>query len=290
MEAMEEQETRDGGVSSARPSADLHTHTNFSDGVLSPEGLVRKAKSVGLEAIAISDHDNVGALEEAAEVGRSIGVEVIPGLELSATLGEKDVHILAYFFDPSHTRLLEYLEFFRLERLRRAERIVQKLNGLDIPLSIDAVLDKAGIGSVGRPHIASALVEEGHIQTYHEAFSKYIGARGPAYESKYQLSPGEAVRLIAQAGGLSFFAHPGKYTTESDLVALMDVGLDGIEVIHPSHSPSMQQHYRSLASQYFLLHSGGSDYHGGKKNDDLSFGSYGVPMSVVEDMRRRCFR
>jgi len=290
MDAMEEKETRDAGASSADAKADLHTHTTHSDGALTPEELVRKAKSKGLAAIAIADHDNVAGLAEATEVGRSIGVEVIPGLELSATLGEKDVHILAYFFDPTHPRLLEYLEFFRLERRKRAERIVRKLNGLDIPLSLDSVLDQAGIGSVGRPHIASALVEEGHTQNYQEAFIKYIGSNGPAFEKKYQVGPAEAVQLIAQAGGLSFFAHPGKHTTEADLVALMDVGLDGIEVIHPSHSPTLQKHYRSLASQYFLLQSGGSDFHGGKKNDEAVFGAYTVPMSIVEDMRRRCFR
>lgn len=290
MEAMEEKESRESGVSSAEARADLHTHTSHSDGVLSPEQLVLKASKAGLAAIAITDHDNVAGLAEAAEVGRSVGVEVIPGLELSATLGEKDVHILAYFFDPTHTRLLEYLEFFRRERLKRAERIVRKLNGMDIPLSLEAVLDQAGIGSVGRPHIANALVVEGHTQNYQEAFVKYIGTNGPAFERKYQVSPEEAVRLIAQAGGLSFFAHPGKHTTEADLIALMDVGMDGIEVIHPSHSPSLQQHYSRLASQYFLLHSGGSDFHGGKKNDDAIFGAYTVPMSVVEEMRRRCFR
>ncbi len=290
MDAMEEKETRESGVSVSEAQADLHTHTTHSDGALSPEELVRKAKSVGLSAIAITDHDNVAALAEAQEVGDSLGVEIIPGLELSATLGDKDVHILAYFFDPTHQRLLEYLEFFRHERLKRAERIVRKLNGLEIPLTIDSVLDQAGIGSVGRPHIASALVEEGHIHNYQEAFVKYLGANGPAFEKKYQVGPEEAVRLIAQAGGLSFFAHPGKHTTEADLVALMDVGLDGIEVIHPSHSPSLQQHYRSLASQYFLLESGGSDFHGGKKNDGGNFGSCTVPMSMVEEMRRRCFR
>ena len=290
MEAMEEQETRESSVSSTDGRADLHTHTTHSDGCLSPEELILKAKKAGLSAIALADHDNVAGLEEATEVGRSVGVEVVPGLELSATVGDKDVHVLAYFFDPTHTRLLEYLEFFRQERLKRAERIVRKLNGLDIPISIDAVLEQAGIGSVGRPHIASALVEEGHTQNYHEAFSRFLGSNGPAFEKKFQLGPAEAVKLIADAGGLSFYAHPGKYTTESDLLALIDVGLDGIEVIHPSHSPTLQKHYANLASQYFLLQSGGSDFHGGKKNDDAVFGSYTVPMTAVEEMRRRRFR
>jgi predicted metal-dependent phosphoesterase TrpH len=289
MEAKEEMETQDDRDASPPGRADLHTHTTYSDGALTPEQLVHKARDAGLTAIAITDHDNVGAYAEASVIGNAVGVEVIPGLELSASLGEKDLHILAYFFNPTDRQLLEYLEIFRRERLRRAERIVQKLNGLDVPITIESVLDQAGIGSVGRPHIASVLVEEGYTQNYHEAFSKYIGTGGPAYEKKYQVSPEEAVKMVARAGGLSFFAHPGKYATESDLAALMAAGLDGIEVVHPSHSPSMQAHYRRLADQYFLLESGGSDFHGGKKNDDTVFGSYTVPMSIVEMMRRRRF-
>lgn len=287
---MTETEERAEGASTAQERADLHSHTIYSDGALTPEQLVRKAKDVGLTTLAITDHDNVGALNEAGEWGRSLGVDIIPGLELSATLGEKDVHILAYLFDPRNERLLEYLEFFRRERLKRAERIVKKLNQLNIPLTLDAVLEQAGIGSVGRPHIASALVVAGHIGSYHEAFDRFIGVGAPAYEKKYQVSPQEAVRLVAMAGGVSFFAHPGKYTTEADLVQLINVGLDGIEVIHPSHSPTMQQHYRRLANQYFLLESGGSDFHGGRKSDDSSFGAFTVPMRVVDEMRRRCFR
>ncbi|MEK6650328.1 MAG: PHP domain-containing protein, partial [Bacteroidota bacterium] len=248
-------EERAEGASTAQERADLHSHTIYSDGALTPEQLVRKAKAVGITTLGITDHDNVGALDEASECGRSLGVDIIAGLELSATLGEKDVHILAYLFDPKNERLLEYLEFFRRERLKRAERIVKKLNQLNIPVTLEAVLEQAGIGSVGRPHVASALVVGGFISNYHEAFDRYIGVGAPAYEKKYQVSPQEAVRLVALAGGVSFFAHPGKYTTEADLVQCINVGLDGIEVIHPSHSPTMQQHYRRLANQYFLLES-----------------------------------
>lgn len=287
---MIETEERAEGASPAQERADLHSHTTYSDGALTPEQLVRKARSVGITTLAITDHDNVGALPEATECGRSVGVDIIAGLELSATLGDKDVHILAYLFDPTNERLLEYLEFFRRERLKRAERMVKKLNQLNIPVTLESVLDHAGIGSVGRPHVAGALLTGGYISSYHEAFDRYIGVGAPAYEKKYQVSPQEAVRLVALAGGVSFFAHPGKYTTEADLVQLINVGLDGIEVVHPSHSPTMQQHYRRLANQYFLLESGGSDFHGGRKNDDTVFGAFTVPMRVVEEMRRRCFR
>ena len=154
---------------------------------------------------------------------------------------------------------------------------------------MEAVLDQAGIGSVGRPHIANALIEEGLVDTYHEVFAKYIGTGGPAYERKYQVSPQEAVKLISSSRGLSFFAHPGKYTTETELLELIKVGIDGIEVVHPSHNEARQGYYRGVVNQYFLLESGGSDFHGGKKNDAAVFGQFAIPMQIVETMRSRLF-
>jgi len=284
---MEEREQRE--TPSVEGRADLHLHTTFSDGALTPHELVKRAHDAGLKSIAITDHDHVGALEEAAETGKSFGVEVISGLELSVTFGDRDVHILAYFFDPTDKTLLEYLDVFRRERLRRAEKIVEKLNKINIPITLDAVLEQAGEGSVGRPHIANALLEEGLTGSYHEAFIKYIGQNGPAYEKKFQVSPEEAIRLISSCGGLSFLAHPGKYTSEAELLDLIKKGLDGIEVVHPSHNESRQEYYRGVVNQYFLLESGGSDFHGGKKNDDYAFGAFVVPLHVVEAMRSRLF-
>ena len=269
--------------------ADLHTHTTHSDGALSPYDLIQRAHSVGLTVLSITDHDNVGALDEAIEWGKSFDMEVITGLELSVSLGEKDVHILAYFVDCRNQDLLDYLTFFRRERLKRAERIVQKLNDLSIPLRLEAVLEQAGIGSVGRPHVANALLDGGYVGSYHEAFDRYIGTGGPAFEKKYQLSPIDAFKMITAAGGLSFLAHPGKYLSEFDLSQLIKSGLDGIEVVHPAHDEKLMGYYRGLVNQYFLLESGGSDFHGGKKNDDHTLGLYTVPMHVVETMRSRLF-
>lgn len=269
--------------------ADLHTHTTHSDGALSTYDLIRRAHSVGLEVLSITDHDNVGALDEAIELGKSVGMEVITGLELSVSLGDKDVHILAYFIDHRNQDLLDYLTFFRRERLKRAERIVQKLNKLNVPLKMEAVLEQAGIGSVGRPHIANALLDGGHIGSYHEAFERYIGTWGPAFEKKYQLHPADAFKLVTSSGGLSFLAHPGRSISELELSQLIKNGLDGIEVVHPAHDEKLKDYYRGLANQYFLLESGGSDFHGGKKNDDHTLGLFTVPMHVVETMRSRLF-
>jgi predicted metal-dependent phosphoesterase TrpH len=250
---------------------------------------VDRARAIDLTVISITDHDNVGALDDAIDYGRQSGIEVIPGVELSVAMGGKDVHVLAYFVDHKNQNLLDYLTFFRYERHKRAERIVEKLNKINIPIRFESVQEQAGVGSLGRPHIANVLVDEGFTDSYHEAFAKYIGVGGPAYEKKFQLGPEEAIRLISQAGGLSFLAHPGKYTSEVELVQLIKAGLDGIEVVHPSHNDARQEHYRGLVSQYFLLESGGSDFHGGKKNDDYAFGTFWVPIQIVDAMKKRLF-
>lgn len=264
-------------------------HTIYSDGVLSPYELIKKCKQNGLSIISITDHDSVNSFPDAIEYGKEFGVEVIPGVELSALVEDKDVHVLGYFVDYTNTRLLEYLEFFRIERVKRAERIVAKLNSINVPLKFESVMERAGKGAVGRPHIASAMVEEGYIETYHQAFEKFIGNGGPAYEKKFQLTISDAIQLISSSGGLSFLAHPGRYTTEELLHHTIKSGLDGIEVIHPSHQPSHTAYYRGVVNEYFLLESGGSDFHGGKKNDDEVLGNFYIDEDRVNMMKHRLF-
>jgi predicted metal-dependent phosphoesterase TrpH len=267
--------------------ADLHLHTLYSDGALPPRDLLQQARQAGLTTISITDHDNTGALQEALEHGALLGVAVIPGVELSTTVDGQDIHLLGYFIDPGNTTLQEHLALFRAERYRRAERIVRKLNELKVPLSFEAVQVRAGRGSIGRPHIAGALVEEGFIDSYQEAFSRYLGFGRPAYERKYQVSPRDAIRLVAEAGGLSFIAHPGNAIDERVLLALIKEGVDGIEVVHPSHSEERTAYYRGIAEEYFLLASGGSDFHGGPKRDSETLGRYTITEEAVEMMRRR---
>lgn len=272
-----------------RERADLHLHSTYSDGVLSPYELIKKAKEANLRIISITDHDNVNAIDDAIGIGEEFGVEVIPGVELSVNLEDKEVHILGYFVDHKYPAFLEHLSMFRRERLRRAERIVEKLNNLNVPLKLEDVLERAGTASIGRPHIATALVEGGLAESYRQAFSKYIGYGCPAYEKKYQLSPTEALQLVATAKGLSFLAHPGKYMSDAALLELIKAGVDGVEVIHPSHGPERMAHFRGIVNEYFLLQSGGSDFHGGKKNDDQALGVFTIPVEWVENMRRRLF-
>lgn len=277
------------GQHRVEPLADLHTHTTHSDGHHAPAELVRRAKEAGVAILGIADHDSVGALDEAIEAGRALGIEVIPGMELSASSPDGELHILGYFMDHRSPLLTEALAIFRRKRLDRVERIVGKLNRMKIPLTVESVLAEATGDSVGRPHIASALVNGGHAATYHQAFSRFIGDGRPAFEKKEEFSPEETIRLIAAAGGLSFLAHPGRNVEEPLLRRLIASGLDGIETCHPSHSAELTHYYRGIASEYFLLESGGSDYHGGMKNDDHLLGRIGVPASAVDMMRHRLF-
>jgi predicted metal-dependent phosphoesterase TrpH len=270
--------------------ADLHTHTNYSDGVLSPEQLINKAKNAGLSYLAITDHDNVDAVEEAIETGKSIGVEVIPGVEISSDHNGREVHVLAYFFNYKDEEFLSYLKHVRGERYKRAERIVEKLNEINIPIKLDDVLAQVkGSGSIGRPHIAVALLEAGYVDTYIETFNKYIGDGKPAYVKKPNLSTQEAIKLIARSGGLSFLAHPGRNIRDEELCQIIEFGIDGIEIIHPSHNQTDSAYFQKTAGQYFLLESGGSDFHGGRINDESVLGKFWINEQKVIAMKNRLF-
>lgn len=264
---------------------DLHTHTNKSDGILSPEKLINLAKERDISTIAITDHDSVNALEEAIEIGNSLGIRVIAGVELSTDIDERDVHILGLFLDHKNEDLLKYLSFFREERLYRAKRIVKKLNLLGHNISLDDVMKFAQSSAIGRPHIAYAMMDLGIVSNFYEAFEKYIGDNGPAYERKIHVSPKSALKIISDAGGLSFVAHPG-YINENILTALIKAGVDGIEVIHPAHNDYQVRFYRGIVHQYCLLECGGSDFHGGNKNDSENLGKCYISQSSLDAMQK----
>ena len=266
--------------------ADLHMHTCYSDGLYTPSELINLVKEKEIDKIAITDHDSINAIEEATECGRSLGIEVIPGVEISTDIEDHEVHLLGYFLDTSNEELNKYLTFFRDERFHRAKRIIQKLRNLGINISMDDVMDKAKNSAVGRPHIAGTLVDLGFVEDYYSAFDKYLGDGKPACERKIHVSPQSALKIINDAGGLSFIAHPG-YVKESILMTLIKAGLDGIEVVHPSHKDYKKRFYKGIVNQYCLLESGGSDFHGGKKGDADNLGKYCIDASKVEAMRKR---
>jgi predicted metal-dependent phosphoesterase TrpH len=265
---------------------DLHTHTFYSDGFYSPEDLVNKAHAKQIEQLSITDHDNVNGISEAMECAEKFGIEIIPGLEISSDIRDTEVHILAYFIDPQNEELAHYLNFFREERYKRAIRIVKKLNILGLEIGIDDVLKFAKNSAIGRPHIAQALLAKGQVKSFFEAFYKFIGNHAPAYERKVHLSPQSAFKIINDAGGLSFIAHPGNMP-EILIKELIDAGVDGIEVVHPSHSPEQTRFYRGIVNEYFLLECGGSDFHGGKREDDEHLGKFYTTSRVVDAMKTR---
>ncbi len=268
---------------------DLHSHTNHSDGYYSPEELVYKAKDVGIDILSITDHDSTNAIEKATKIGRELGVEIIPGVEISSDIRGLEVHILGYFIDITNKELEHYLKFFREERIRRANNIVRKLNHLGLDISMADVMRMSKNSAVGRPHIAQAMLELGLVKSFQDAFNKYIKNGGPAYEGKVHLSPQSAFKIISDAGGLSFVAHP-RHMSENIIKELIDAGADGIEVIHPSHSKELIRFYRGIVNEYYLLESGGSDFHGGKRDDDDKFGKFFTTPIVVEAMRTRIMR
>jgi predicted metal-dependent phosphoesterase TrpH len=266
--------------------ADLHAHTIYSDGSLTPFELINKAKNLGIEYLAITDHDTIEAINQAIEIGNDLGVKIIPGLEVSTEYYNKELHILGYFIDINNDSLQNYLAKFREERKKRAKRIIVKLRKLGFNLSIDDVLEVSNGDSIARTHIAEAMVNKNIVSSYFEAFGKFIGDSGPAYEKKIHLSPKDVIELINQSCGLSFLAHPNTMP-EKSIQALIKSGLDGIEVVHPSHDASKVEYFRKIASTHYLLESGGSDFHGGLRNDFKNFGRFGTSIENIHSMKKR---
>lgn len=251
---------------------DLHVHTTASDGMYRPAEIVRRAVEAGLAAIAVTDHDTVGGVDEALEAGRNMGLEVLTGTEISAEFPSGTMHILGYGFDPHDAGLRDALEQYRRNRDERNPQILAKLAELGVPISYEAVRAKAGGESVGRPHIAQTLVEAGHVTSVDEAFRLYLARGCPAYVNRRRAAPEEAIRMIHQAGGLAVLAHASQLKRTMQEVRritaeLADAGLDGIEVYHPDHSADDMRALGVLARQLNLVVTGGTDYHGHVRED-----------------------
>jgi predicted metal-dependent phosphoesterase TrpH len=247
---------------------DLHLHTTASDGVLTPSGIVHYAKEKGLKAIAVTDHDTIDGNGEALDEGEKLGIEVIPGVEISAQFDLGSMHILGYFIDIGNRTLNEKLSLLQETRAQRNPRMVQKLRELGVEITYDEVQHASGGGQVGRPHFAQVLLKKGFVNTVQEAFSRYLGKGAPAYVDKFRFDPKEAIRLIREARGIPVLAHPFTLHIPSPtqlkalLNELVELGLMGIEVYYPEHSEGQISLYESLAERYGLLVTGGSDYHG----------------------------
>lgn len=266
---------------------DLHVHTNASDGTESPRQVVYRAGKVGLQAIAITDHDTLNGIIPALEAGRAVPLEVLPGIELSTEYMDEEVHLLGYLMDLNHGCFLAHLIHLRQDRKERAIKMVNKLRQMGIPITSEQVFSVAGGGAVGRPHVARVLIEMGFVQSIAQAFELYIGRGGPAYVSRFKYSPVQAVRMIRQAGGVPVLAHPGSGNSDALIPQLVDEGLQGLEVYYPGHSSQVVEHYLEFCRYYNLLFTGGSDYHGPEHKNHGSLGTVTVPYSVVQGLKAR---
>lgn len=277
--------------------ADLHIHTTASDGVFMPSEVVRLAALNKVKVISVTDHDTVDGIDEAVAAAKEYGIEIVPGIEISSTYREREVHILGYFLDYKQEWFVEFLNTLKNARYERAKRIVEKLKNLGVKIDFNEIQCLDNEMSLGRPHIARILVSKGYASDIPDAFSKYLVKGAPGFVEREKVSPHEAVQKIVRANGIPVLAHPG-LISDFDLGAFIEElkghGLKGIEVYHPSHDINMTKKIYKLAVKYRLALTGGSDYHGdldgrnerksGKARADV--GSVGVTVETVEALKK----
>lgn len=270
------------------PSTDLHIHTTYSDGEIAPEEVLSRLQYIGASACAITDHDTIEGCKVALELQAKYGIEVIPGVELSAHEDGVEYHILGYEFDIDNCNLLEFMEVCRINRLTRAKEIVKKLAERDVILDFDEIVELAGKSPITRPHIAHSMLNHEYVDSIKEAFTLYIGTGCSAYVPKVNFPVSQAIKLIRQAHGISSLAHPGKTISLPVIEKIIGYGLDAIEIIHPSHNPKMVNHYRKVAQKFDLIPTGGSDFHGNRGYDANFLGQFMIPYDSVKQIKKKC--
>ncbi len=267
---------------------DLHIHSTASDGKYKPEEIVRQAAALGLRYIALADHDSVDGIVPALQTAKAFPrLTFIPGVEVSTDVPDGEIHILGYFIDYASKELGESLKKFRSSREGRARGMVDKLGELGINIDWKRVQEIAGDGAIGRPHIAQAMLEKGYIESFKEAFNKYIGREGPAYVEREKMTPAEAVALVLRSGGLPVLAHPFTVKEPERRVAeLKGAGLAGIEAYYKDNTPEDTKATLALAEKYGLIVTGGSDFHGIENSNEVGLGGVEVPVSAARRLIR----
>jgi 3',5'-nucleoside bisphosphate phosphatase len=266
---------------------DLHTHTTASDGSLAPAALIEAAREAGLRVLSITDHDTTAGFEAVRDRADQAGLELVPGIEITAVADGRDMHVLGYFVDPSSSALRAFLRRQHEDRLRRVEEMTRRLAALGCPISAEAMLATAASGrSVGRPQIAAALVDAGYVQTRDEAFERFLEYGGPAYVPRQGAAPEAVIALVHAVGGLASLAHPGVTKRDDRIAALAAAGLDALEARHSDHDAATEQRYRDLARDHGLLVTGGSDFHGDGGHRVPRLGVVTVPGDDYDALRR----
>lgn len=265
---------------------DLHVHTNFSDGLYSPEEVLELAKDREYDVLAITDHDNIDGYLQIRNYAELLGIELIPGVEISTLHRQRDTHILAYHFDPENKALRELLKAIYDSRFGRAMAIIGKLNERGIKIDIEKVQSYAGRNNyLGRPHIARALIETGYCTDKYEAFDLHLGEHCYAYVPKYAPSAQTAISVIHQAGGIAVLAHPFTLGNDSLISELIAFGIDGMEVFYAKCNDETIYHYSIIAKENGLIRTGGSDFHGDGFDMEI-FGNFSAPEKVLHEMQR----
>ncbi len=267
---------------------DLHTHSRASDGEFAPAEVAARARAAGLGVWGLCDHDTVAGLAEARAAADAQGLRLVPGIELSAFLDAKEIHLLGHFIDPSHPSLREFEDFLAARRRMRMHEIVAKLAPLGVAIRVEDIEKWSGGKTIGRPHVARAIVETGAVATVKEAFDRYLGEGRPAYVQRYRLEAEAAVRLVREAGGTTTVAHPGVSRLERrDLQRLRAAGVDGLEVHHVDHVPSQREKYLRIAEELELVPTAGSDYHGVNVAPDRKLGDVTMPADDLARLEAR---
>jgi len=266
---------------------DLHLHTHFSDGVATPSELLAMVRERNLLAFAVADHDNLDGYRAVKELLNDDDPELITGIEFSVAHDDLDMHMLAYGFDPDNRELNEAIEKFQENRNQRGEKMVERLNQLGIDLTLEQVQKIAGGAAIGRPHVARALAAIGAVKSYEASFRDYIGKDKPAYVPKANFTPADTIRIVHRAGGVAVLAHPTIDSTIDHLEMLVGLGLDGVEVYHPSIGKGERDRFKHLAERHRLITTGGSDYHG-LEGRYGTVGSEKVPARLLVDLKQRC--
>jgi hypothetical protein len=265
---------------------DLHIHTDYSDGACTPDEVLSMVRASGISAFSITDHDTLDGYRQVKSALAPGDPELVTGVELSVLIGEDDVHVLAYLFDPDNVALNSALKTFQEKRHERGQQIVEKLKDLGIDVPFDAVTETADGSVIGRPHVAETLHRLNKVGSYQEAFDKFIGRKGPAYVPKMLLAPQDAIELVHQAGGVAVLAHPFIDDMAKHIPFLTTMGLDGIEVKHSNHSPEQAARLEQIAARNRLATSGGSDFHG-REGRHGAIGSQRVPALYLQELRQR---
>lgn len=268
------------------PKADLHIHTTCSDGRLLPEEAVEIAHQRKLAALSITDHDTFEAYFLAKDKAEELGIELIPGVEITSSFKEKEAHILAYYFDVNTTYFADFLKSQRIARRTRIKGIIQTLNEKGLEVNYDEVRAEANGANIGRPHLAKVLVGKGYARNHNDAFIRYLSTeRLGEIENSYPDFK-EVIEIVRNIGGAAILAHPGKLYNALEIEEFIKAGIDGLECIHPSHNFDLQKKYSKLVDENSLLLTGGSDYHGGIEMAARHLGVVSVATKHIEKMKR----